>query len=314
MQNNHDARLNEILDLFKKPFMELIYEAHKVHLENFPDNKIQVSVLRNIKTGGCSENCHYCSQSAHHKTGIQKQPMDGLSTIIEKAKQAKEEGATRFCMAASGRSPKENELNQVIDMIKAVKELGLEACVTLGMLTDEQAEQLKEAGLDYYNHNLDTSPEYYQEIITTRTFQDRLDTLNRLHKTGLKTCSGGIIGMGETVEDRAKLLLELLKLPKAPESIPINSLMRNEGTPLGNQEDLDSFDKIRMIAVTRILFPKSYVRLSAGRISMTDEAQALCFFAGANSIFYGEKLLTTPNPDMDHDRNLLKKLDLKMCD
>jgi biotin synthase len=279
-----------------------------VHRQNFDPREVQISTLLSIKTGGCPEDCGYCSQSASHETGLKASKLMDLSQVVADAKAARDAGATRFCMGAAWRSPKDKDLDQVCDMVREVKALGMETCVTLGMLTAEQAVRLKDSGLDYYNHNIDTSPEYYREIITTRTFEDRIDTLGHVRDAGINVCCGGIIGMGETAEDRVGMLHALATLPEHPESVPINLLMRVEGTKLAHATDIDALDFVRTIAVARLTMPKSMVRLSAGRDHMSDEAQALCFLAGANSIFYGTKLLTTPNPKESHDRQLLERL------
>lgn len=304
----HDWTRDEVNSLFALPFADLLYQAHSVHRENFNPNEVQVSTLLSIKTGACPEDCGYCSQSGHHKTGLQKEKLMSVEEVTKVAQTAKDNGATRFCMGAAWRSPREKDLSQVIEMIKAVKELGMESCVTLGMLTAEQAKQLKDAGLDYYNHNLDTSPEYYSTVTSTRTYQDRLDTLEHVRNADIHVCCGGILGMGETSDDRTGLLLQLANLPEHPESVPINMLVAIKGTPLGDATPLDPFEFIRNIAVARILMPKSHVRLSAGRGEMNEQTQALCFFAGANSIHYGEKLLTTPNPDVNEDQRLFARL------
>ena len=303
--------LEEINELFALPFNDLLYQAHSIHRENFDPNKVQVSTLLSIKTGACPEDCSYCSQSARNDTGLERERLLALEEVKTAAQQAKKGGATRFCMGAAWRNPTDKSLDQVIDMIKSVKDLGMETCVTLGMLSREQTQRLREAGLDYYNHNLDTSPEFYGEVISTRTYQDRLDTLSFVREAGINVCSGGILGMGESATDRARLLQELANLPKHPESVPINELVRIPGTPLADNEKLDSFEFIRCIAVARILMPESYIRLSAGRTEMNDEMQALCFFAGANSIFAGDRLLTTDNPDQDTDQHLFAVLGLQ---
>ncbi|GAB2190554.1 biotin synthase BioB [Sessilibacter sp. MAH1] len=307
----HDWQREEILALFNKPFMDLLFQAQSVHRAYFDPNQVQVSTLCSIKTGACPEDCAYCPQSARYDTGLEREKLMRVDAVVEEAKAAKEAGATRFCMGAAWRSPKSKDMPYVTDMVRRVKELGLETCMTLGMLKDEQAQELADAGLDYYNHNLDTSPEYYGEIITTRTYQDRLETLDRVRKSGMKICAGGIVGMGESDNDRAGLLQQLANLSEHPESVPINMLVRVSGTPLADNPDLDPFDFIRTIAVARILMPKSYVRLSAGREDMNDQTQALAFLAGANSIFYGEKLLTTPNPKANKDMQLFERLNLK---
>jgi len=304
----HDWTLAQVNALFELPFNDLLFKAHSVHRAHFDPNAVQISTLLSIKTGACPEDCGYCPQSAHHDTDVQREQLLPLEQVLEAARQARENGASRFCMGAAWRSPKDRDLEQVIAMVAGVKALGLETCVTLGMLKAEQARRLKAAGLDYYNHNLDTSPEFYGNIITTRTYQDRLDTLAYVREAGLNVCSGGIIGMGENVQDRAGLLIALANLPQHPESVPINMLVQVEGTPLYGAAKLDGLEFVRTIAVARITMPKSFVRLSAGRTDMSDELQALCFFAGANSIFYGEKLLTTENPETDHDRQLFQRL------
>ncbi|MBI1954738.1 MAG: biotin synthase BioB [Proteobacteria bacterium] len=299
------------LQTFNLPFLELIYKAQTTHKEHFNVNTIQISTLLSIKTGSCPENCSYCTQSAHHKTGLKKEPLMDLEDVIKAAKRAKEAGSTRFCMGAAWRGPHDKDLERVCDMIREVKKLGLETCVTLGLLKENQAEKLKEAGLDFYNHNIDTSKDYYDKIVTTHTFDDRLNTLNCVRKAGIKVCCGGILGLGETNEDRINMLVTLANLPVPPESIPINQLIRIPGTPLENENDVDSFDFVRTIALARIMMPTSYIRLSAGREQMSNELQALCFLAGANSIFYGEKLLTAHNPIPEQDNLLFQKLDLE---
>lgn len=306
-------QLPEVLKLFALPFNDLLFTAQTVHRKYWNANAVQASTLLSIKTGGCAEDCSYCPQSAKYDTGLKADKLMAVSDVVAAAKNAKAAGASRFCMGAAWREPKDRDMAAVTEMVREVKALGLETCMTLGMLNDKQAGELKDAGLDYYNHNLDTSPEYYGNIITTRTYQERLDTLERVANVGMKTCCGGIVGMGESLEDRAKMLLVLNQLPKHPESVPINMLVQVEGTPLKGVEAVDIFDFIRTIAVARILLPRSYVRLSAGREAMNDEAQALCFLAGANSIFYGEKLLTTGNPESDKDRNLLNRLGLNIA-
>lgn len=299
--------------LFDLPFNELIFKAAEIHRQNFDPNEVQKSTLLSIKTGACPEDCKYCSQSGHYNTGLEKEKLLAVQEVLEAAKQAKAEGATRFCMGAAWRSPRAKDMPVVLDMVHAVKSLGLESCMTLGMLNDEQANQLAAAGLDYYNHNLDTSPEYYPMIVGTRSYQDRLSTLANVRDAGIKLCVGGIVGMGEERRDRVGLLLELANLPTPPESVPINQLVKIAGTPLGDSEELDSFEFVRTVAVARILMPRSYVRLSAGRELLTDEAQALCFFVGANSIFSGDRLLTTDNPDVSTDANLFARLNLKVA-
>jgi len=300
--------LSSIEALFALPFMDLLFQAQQIHRQNFHPNKIQGSTLLNIKTGACPEDCAYCSQSGHYKTGIKKEALWQLGDVLEKAKQAKEQGATRFCMGAGWRTPPAKQFPQVLEMVKAVKAMGMETCVTLGMLDQGQAQELKAAGLDYYNHNLDTSPEYYDKIITTRCYQDRLDTLSNVQQAGMKVCCGGILGLGESRTDRASMLQQLANLSPAPESVPLNNLKAMPGTPLAGQEKIDNLEFIRTVSVARIVMPKSVVRLSAGRDDMNDEMQALCFLAGANSIFLGDKLLTTTNPDMCSDSSLLDRL------
>lgn len=307
----HDWSREEILALFDLPFNDLLHQAQSVHREHFDPNTVQVSTLLSIKTGACPEDCAYCPQSAKYDTGLQKERLLPLDEVVEAAKAARAKGATRFCMGAAWRNPTDKNLEAVEAMVRAVKDLGMETCVTLGMLKAEQAQRLKQAGLDYYNHNLDTSPEFYGTIISTRTYDDRLDTLKHVREAGLNVCSGGIIGMGESRRDRAGLLQQLANMPKHPESVPINNLVQVEGTPLYGTAKLDPFEFVRTVAVARILMPKSYVRLSAGRTDMSDELQALCFHAGANSIFFGGKLLTTDNPDEAHDTVLFRRLGLK---
>jgi biotin synthase len=307
----HDWTLAEVESLFAMPFVDLLFHAQRVHREYHEPSTVQMSTLLSIKTGACPEDCAYCPQSVRYDTGLNREALMEVAAVRECAKRAKEAGATRFCMGAAYRSPKAKDLAVIAQMIREVRSLGLETCATLGMLTPAQAMQLKDAGLDYYNHNLDTSEEFYGEIISTRTYQDRLDTLRAVRDAGLKVCCGGIVGMGETVTDRAKLLLTLANLPEHPESVPINQLVQVPGTPLYGRESVDPFDFVRTIAVARLMMPRSHVRLSAGRTEMSDELQALCFLAGANSIFYGEKLLTTGNPDVEHDRRLLQRLGLK---
>ncbi|MFT4560725.1 MAG: biotin synthase [Gammaproteobacteria bacterium] len=302
---------DEVLFLLEQPLNDLLFSAHTVHRENFDPNEVQLSTLLNIKSGGCPEDCAYCPQSARFDTSVESEPLLDIEVVRRAAIAAKAKGATRFCMGAAWRSPKDRDLDKVIDLIEVVKDLGMESCVTLGMLKSEQATRLKQAGLDYYNHNLDTSPEFYGEIITTRTYDDRLTTLDHVRDAGINVCCGGIIGLGETVSDRAGLLMSLANLPQAPESVPINLLVKVAGTPLEEASSVDPLDMVRMVAAARIMMPKSYVRLSAGREGMDEGAQALCFFAGANSIFYGEELLTTPNPAADVDRALFKKLGIR---
>ena len=304
----HDWTRAEALALFALPFNDLLFRAQQVHREHFDPNAVQVSTLLSIKTGACPEDCKYCPQSAHYDTRLEREKLLELEQVVDQARRAREQGATRFCMGAAWRSPHDRDLPQVLAMVREVKALGLETCMTLGMLEPQQAQALAEAGLDYYNHNLDTSPEYYGEIITTRTYQDRLETLEHVRNAGMKVCCGGILGMGEVLADRAGLLVQLANLPEHPESVPINQLVRVAGTPLEAAEALDPFDFIRTIAVARIMMPASHVRLSAGREAMSEQTQALAFFAGANSIFYGERLLTTPNPEADNDQRLFERL------
>ncbi len=298
----------EVEALLALPFPELMFRAQSVHRQHFDPCAVQIATLLSIKTGGCPEDCGYCSQSAHHPTGLAASKLMPLEAVLAEALAAKEAGASRFCMGAAWRSPKDRDVDAVCTMVEGVRALGLETCVTLGMLDDGQARRLKAAGLDYYNHNLDTSPEYYGAVITTRTYQDRLDTLAHVRDAGIHVCCGGILGLGESVADRAGLIATLASLPRPPESVPINALVRVEGTRLARSAPVDALDFVRVVAAARITMPTSFVRLSAGRESMTDEAQALCFLAGANSIFYGAKLLTTPNADQDRDRALLGRL------
>jgi len=307
----HDWAESEVIELFNMPLNDLIFNSQSLYRQFFDPNYIQLSTLLNIKSGGCPEDCAYCPQSARYETEVRAGPLMGIDEVKQAAMEAKLHGASRFCMGAAWRSPKDRDLDKVIDMVEAVKDLGLETCATLGMLSDEQALRLKNAGLDYYNHNLDSSPEFYTEIISTRTYDDRLKTLQAVRTAGMNICCGGIVGMGETLVDRARMLIILANMPKHPESVPINLLVKVNGTPLEHSADPDPFEVVRMIAVTRIMMPASYVRLSAGRSEMSDEAQALCFLAGANSIFYGEKLLTTDNPELVNDQKLLDRLGLK---
>ena len=307
----HDWSKQEIDDLFAMPFNDLLFLAQLLHREHFDPNTVQVSTLMSIKTGSCPEDCAYCPQSAHYDTELEKEKLLAIENIMKEARAAKQRGASRFCMGAAWRSLHDRDVDYIVELVSGVKELGMETCMTLGMLKEEQAQTLKDAGLDYYNHNLDTSREYYGDIITTRTYDDRLETLQHVRKAGMNVCCGGIVGMGEERSDRVGLLHELATMPKHPESVPINLLVQVEGTPLKGVDELDRFEFIRTIAVARILMPASYVRLSAGRENMTDETQALCFLAGANSIFYGEKLLTTPNPETDKDMALFDRLGLK---
>tara|TARA_B100000959_G_scaffold135315_2_gene142170 strand:- start:18003 stop:18968 length:966 start_codon:yes stop_codon:yes gene_type:complete len=307
----HNWTKGETLSLLKQPFNDLIFTAQQTHRYNFNPNKVQLSTLMNIKTGGCPEDCAYCPQSAHYKTGVEAEKLAAVEDVISQAQAAKNKGATRFCMGAAWREPKQRDLEKVIAMVKAVKSMELETCLTLGMLSLHQAETLKAAGLDYYNHNLDSSPEYYSKIISTRDYDERLVTLERVREAGISVCCGGIIGMGENQNDRAGLLLTLANMLSHPESVPINMLVKVEGTPLSEAETVEPIEFIRIIATARIMMPESYIRLSAGRNNMSDETQALCYLAGANSIFYGEKLLTTDNPQLTQDRLLLERLGIQ---
>lgn len=302
--------LPEVLALFDLPFLDLVHQASLVHRQHFTAGEVQASTLLSIKTGGCPENCAYCPQSAHFETGVKSQKLLDLPEVLEAAKQAKAQGASRFCMGAAWRSPRGKDLQKVAEMVQEVKALGLETCATLGLLDPEQAEVLSQAGLDYYNHNLDTSSDHYAEIITTRMYQDRLNTLSNVREAGMKVCCGGIVGLGETREQRARFLLELSLLDPAPESVPINHLIATKGTPLENQRALDWTEFVRTVAVARILMPSSFVRLSAGREGMSESVQAWCFMAGANSIFLGEKLLTASNPELEQDHQMFEKLGL----
>ena len=304
----HDWTTDEIAALFELPFNDLLFQAQTVHRRHFDANRVQKSRLLSIKTGGCAEDCKYCPQSAHFHTGVQADKLMAVQAVLDEAQRAKDGGASRFCMGAAWRNPKDRDMEAIVAMVEGVKALGMETCMTLGMLTDEQADRLADAGLDYYNHNVDTSEDYYGEIITTRTYKDRLDTLERVRDAGMHVCSGGIVGMGEDRRDRAGMLKTLATMPKHPESVPINLLVQVEGTPLDGTPPLDILEFVRTIAVARIVMPKSFVRLSAGREAMTDEAQALCYLAGANSIFCGEKLLTTANPEADRDETLFARL------
>ncbi|MCB0321210.1 MAG: biotin synthase BioB [Bdellovibrionales bacterium] len=305
----HDWTLSEIRAIYELPFPELMYQAQTIHREHFPEYRVQRSTLLSVKTGGCPENCKYCPQSAHYETEVERHKLLDTAVVVEEAKKAKENGSTRFCMGAAWREVRDgDEFDRVLNLVREVHSLGLEVCCTLGMLKKDQAVRLKEAGCHAYNHNLDTSPEYYEKIITTRTYQDRLDTLRNVREAGITVCCGGIVGMGEGVDDRLGLLLELSSQNPHPESVPINMLVRVEGTPLSKEQSVDPIEFVRMIATARVVLPSSYVRLSAGRMQMSDEMQALCFLAGANSIFAGEKLLTTPNPGEDHDHLLMKRL------
>jgi biotin synthase len=316
-KNLHDGTVRndwtraEIAALFELPFTELVFRAAQIHRQNFASDEVQISTLLSIKTGGCPEDCGYCSQSASHETGLKASKLMEIEKVLADARAAKAAGATRFCMGAAWRSPKDRDLDKVCEMVEGVKAMGMETCVTLGMLTPDQATRLKGAGLDYYNHNIDTSPEYYGTVITTRTYQDRLDTLERVRDAGINVCCGGIVGMGEAESDRVGMIHALATLPAHPESVPINALVQVKGTRLGESAPIDGIDFVKMIAVARITMPKSFVRLSAGRGEMSDETQALCFLAGANSIFYGDKLLTTPNPEESSDMKLLSRLGMK---
>jgi biotin synthase len=300
----------EIEALLKLPFSDLMYRAQQIHREHFDPNAVQLSTLLSIKTGGCTEDCGYCTQSSFHSAGVENMKILDVEEVLKAAKAAKNAGAGRFCMGAAWREPSESDMKAVVEMVREVRALGMETCATLGMLNDEQTEQLRVAGLDYYNHNLDTAPEFYGNIISTRDYQDRIDTLERVRKAGMNVCSGGIIGMGENLTQRAGLIAQLANMDPYPESVPINNLVKVEGTPLAETEDIDPLDFVRMIAVARITMPTAFVRLSAGRGEMSDAVQALCFLAGANSIFYGEQLLTTGNPEVERDRALMNKLGL----
>ena len=307
----HDWALADVRALFELPFNDLLFQAQTVHRQHFDPNRVQVSTLLSIKTGACPEDCKYCPQSGHYNTGLEKEKLMEVEKVLKAAAEAKAIGSTRFCMGAAWKHPSAKDMPYVLQMVKGVKALGLETCMTLGKLDREQTQALAEAGLDYYNHNLDTSPEYYGNIITTRTYADRLETLSYVRDAGMKICSGGILGMGESVDDRAGLLIQLANLPEHPESVPINMLVKVKGTPLEQEKDVDPFDFIRTLAVARIMMPKSHVRLSAGREQMNEQMQSLAFFAGANSIFYGEKLLTTTNPQAEKDMLLFKRLGIK---
>ncbi len=308
----HDWTRAEVQALFDLPFMDLMFQAQQMHRRYHQPNTVQLSTLLSIKTGACPEDCAYCPQSVRFETGLAKEPLMEVRAVVEAAREAKAGGATRFCMGAAWRSPKDRDLDKVEAMVREVKSLGLETCVTLGMLKDHQAKRLADAGLDYYNHNLDTSPEYYEKIITTRTYEDRLQTLEHVRAAGVKVCSGGIVGMGEQQHDRSELIRQLATLPAHPDSVPINNLVQVEGTPLNGGDKLDPLDFVRTIAVARITMPRAAVRLSAGRTEMSDELQALCFMAGANSIFYGDKLLTTENPQNVRDRALIARLGMSI--
>ncbi|HCT5878531.1 TPA: biotin synthase BioB [Morganella morganii] len=311
MSQGRQWTLKEANALFEKPFFELLYEAQIIHRQHFDPQQVQISTLLSIKTGACPEDCKYCAQSARYKTGLEKERLMEVQQVVETARKARAAGSTRFCMGAAWKNPHERDMPYLETMVKEVRALGMETCMTLGMLNSSQAERLAKAGLDYYNHNLDTSPEFYGSIVTTRTYQDRLDTLDNVRDAGIKVCSGGILGLGEAVRDRAAMLVQLANLPKAPESVPINMLAKIKGTPFEDNEEVDPFDFVRTIAVARIMMPTSHVRLSAGREMMNEQTQALCFMAGANSIFYGCKLLTTTNPEENTDIALFKKLGIK---
>ena len=304
--------LEKISKLFEIPFNDLLCQAHLIYRENFDPNSIQLSTLLNIKTGSCPENCHYCSQSAHYNTGLKKEKLMDVQSVKKEASKAKKNGASRFCIAAAWRNLDDRDLETITGMIRAIKDEGLESCASLGMVTEDQMHNLKKAGLDFCNHNIDTSREFYHNIVTTRTYEDRLESIKNINKAGVKVCCGGIIGMGESTEDRVKMLHTLSEIDPTPLSVPINRLVPIKGTPFSDQQSIDNIDFIRTIAVARIIFPKSYVRLSAGRQGMSRDMQVLCFFAGANSIFYGRKLLTTLNPEENEDIQMLKKLGIKI--
>ncbi len=311
VSDRHLWSVEEVLAFYEMPFMDLLWRAQQVHRQHFDANAIQRSTLLSVKTGGCSEDCSYCSQSARYDTDVERERLMPLADVVEAAKAAKATGASRFCMGAAWRGPKDNDLDKVLDMVREVKALGMQTCVTLGMLKEGQAEKLKEAGLDYYNHNLDTDKEFYGQVIKTHSHDDRLDTLDQVRNAGISVCSGGIIGMGESRRNRAAMLVQLANLPQPPESVPINNLVPIPGTPLGELPPLDPFEFVRTVAAARITMPSSYVRLSAGRQDMTDELQAMCFLAGANSMFYGDKLLTTGLPDVSKDEALFERLGLR---
>lgn len=308
LDQKNNWTLEELKAKYNLPFNDLLWEAHQVHRKYHDPNKVQISTLMSVKTGGCPEDCKYCSQSIRYDTDIKLEKTLSLDEVLKQAREAKNNGASRFCMGAAWRNLNNSNLGKIVDMVKGVKKLGLESCVTLGMLTSDQAQTLKDAGLDYYNHNLDTSEEYYNKVVTTRTYQDRLNTIRNVRNANIKVCCGGILGLGESHDDRLKLLNVLANLDVQPESVPINKLVRVKGTPLSENQDVDDFDFIRIISLARIVMPYSMVRLSAGRDSMNDQTQALCFFAGANSIFYGEELLTTKNSSIQHDQKLMRKL------
>ncbi len=307
----HDWTQSEIEAVYQQPFNDLLWQAQQVHRRYFDANQVQISTLLSIKTGACPEDCKYCPQSVHYNTGLEREQLMDRQVVVDAARAAKQAGASRFCMGAAWRQPTDRNIDKVIELVQAVRDEGMETCLTLGMLTEKQAHKLKTAGLDYYNHNLDSSPEYYKKVISTRSYQERLDTLKNVRDAGMKTCSGGIIGMGEQRDDRLGLLQQLANLPEHPQSVPINMLVQVKGTPLHGTEELDPLEFVRTIATARIMMPKSMVRLSAGRSSMSDEMQSLCFLAGANSIFYGDKLLTTENPEADADRMLFNRLGIK---
>ena len=307
----HDWQISEITELFEQPLNDLLFQAHQCHRAHFDVNEIQISTLLNVKTGACPEDCSYCSQSVRYDTGLQREKLMEVAEVVDAARAAQQAGATRFCMGAAWRSPRDSDLRVVEEMIREVAALGMETCVTAGMLDQHQAQRLRSAGLDYYNHNLDTSPEFYPEVISTRRYQDRLDTLESVRRAGVNVCSGGIIGMGEQREDRIGLVAQLANLPQHPQSVPVNMLVPVAGTPMESAQPLDPIEFVRTIAIARLTMPRSYVRLSAGREAMTDELQALCFFAGANSIFYGDKLLTTDNADSARDRDLFERLGIE---
>ncbi|WP_223788365.1 biotin synthase BioB [Marinicella meishanensis] len=307
----HDWTIEEVEQLFAQPFNDLLFQAQQIHRQHFNPNHVQISTLLSIKTGACPEDCNYCPQSVRYDTEVEAEPLMAVDTVLEQASLAKQQGATRFCMGAAWRSPKDRDLDQVIEMVQGVKALGMETCLTLGMLSPEQSNKLSAAGLDYYNHNIDTSEEYYDQIITTRKFEMRMDTLKNVQQSGINVCSGGIVGMGESERDRGGMLMALANLEQHPGSVPINALVQVKGTPLHGIEKIDELDFVRTIAVARIMMPRSMVRLSAGRNDMSEAVQAMCFFAGANSIFYGEKLLTTANPEENQDLALFKKLGIE---
>ncbi len=309
----HDWRLEEVEALYQRPLMDLLYEAQTLHRSYFDPNRVQLSTLINIKSGGCSEDCAYCPQSARYDTGVEAEALLDIARVVEAARQAREQGASRFCMGAAWRRLKDADLGALEEMIRAVKQTGLETCLTVGMIEADQARALKAAGLDYYNHNLDTSERFYQEIVTTHSYQDRLRTLEHVRQAGINVCCGGILGMGESRRDRCALLQTLANMPEHPQSVPINVLVSIEGTPLADRADTDALEAVRCIAVARILMPRTMLRLSAGREAMSDETQALCFQAGANSVFYGERLLTTDNPGLERDRSLFERLGMETC-